>query len=84
MSLSAERNADTDFVRTFRHQKGENAIDDHHCQRAKPAKITNKDVVEAGVDTASETTAPMVFTSLTGTSRFCQQRCSEAGHPLEL
>src|SRR5260370_6003217 len=37
---------------------------------AKAAKATKREVVDAGAETASETTAPMVLTSLTGTSWF--------------
>ena len=35
---------------------------------ANPAKAANRMVVDLGVETESETTAPMVFTSITGTS----------------
>src|SRR5437660_1389979 len=35
---------------------------------ARPAKATNKDMVEAGVEAASETIALMFLSSLTGTS----------------
>ena len=37
---------------------------------AKAAKATKREVVDAGAETASETTALMVLTSLTGTSWF--------------
>ena len=37
---------------------------------ARPANVTKRDMVEAGVATASETTSCMVLSSLTGTSGF--------------
>src|ERR1700736_1877198 len=37
---------------------------------ATAPKATNREVVDAGADTASETTVPMVLISLTGTSWF--------------